>query len=188
MIDTIIKDKTYNGRELRAEEFDGCTFEKCTFTDCDLSEAYFRDCVFMNCNLSMAKLENTLIKDCVFENCKLSGLEFGTINPFMFAIECKKCIMNYVSFIKNRLEKANFKGCQITDAIFSECNLQKAVFADCDLQNTVFMHNNMQKADFTTSVNYVIDPEINRMKGASFGLRGLYGLLVKYDIKIDASL
>lgn len=187
MIDQIFKDKTYSGPEMRAKEFDGCTFEKCNMTECDLSETYFRDCVFVGCNFAMAKFDNTLLKDCVFENCKLSGVEFGATNPFMFAIECRKCMMNYVSFVKNRLEKARFSGCQITDALFSECNLQKAVFHDCDLTNTVFMQNNLQKSDFTTAVNYTIDPEINRMRGANFGLLGIYGLLTKYEINIDRS-
>jgi hypothetical protein len=41
------------------------------------------------------------------------------------------------------------------------------------------------KADLSTSFNYQIDPERNKLKGARFSLHGIGGLLHKYDIKIE---
>lgn len=43
----------------------------------------------------------------------------------------------------------------------------------------------MEKADFRTSYNFSIDPDVNRIKKAKFSLDGVRGLLDKYDIQID---
>lgn len=48
----------------------------------------------------------------------------------------------------------------------------------------VFENTNLEKADFTTSYNYDIDPEKNRMKKAKFLQNGLHGLLLKYDLVV----
>jgi fluoroquinolone resistance protein len=42
--------------------------------------------------------------------------------------------------------------------------------------------------DFANSINYSIDPEINRLKGARFSLSGVIGLLDKYNITIEEDL
>jgi uncharacterized protein YjbI with pentapeptide repeats len=60
----------------------------------------------------------------------------------------------------------------LTGVIFDNCNLHKAVFID-----TI-----ANKADFTTSYNFSIDPERNKLKRAIFSEVGLKGLLHKYDL------
>jgi hypothetical protein len=62
----------------------------------------------------------------------------------------------------------------LTSSVFHNCNLLKAAF-----YNTI-----IEKADFATSINYSIDPEINRIKKAKFSIFGLPGLLDKHDLII----
>jgi fluoroquinolone resistance protein len=64
-------------------------------------------------------------------------------------------------------------------------DLTSAVFDNCNLTQAVFDHTILEKADFRTSYNYSIDPEINRIKKAKFSILGVLGLLDKYDIDIE---
>ncbi|OQA01530.1 MAG: hypothetical protein BWY70_00347 [Bacteroidetes bacterium ADurb.Bin408] len=47
------------------------------------------------------------------------------------------------------------------------------------------MRTNLEKADLRTAFNYIIDPELNHIKKARFSLRGISGLLAKYNIDIE---
>jgi uncharacterized protein YjbI with pentapeptide repeats len=67
---------------------------------------------------------------------------------------------------------------------FSEVNLAQAVFRNCDLTRTIFDRSVLDKADFSTSFNFYINPERNRLKKAVFSSNGLIGLLSKYDLVI----
>jgi hypothetical protein len=49
----------------------------------------------------------------------------------------------------------------------------------------VFENTNIEKADFRTSFNYSINPEINRIKKAMFSKQGVVGLLNHLDIDIE---
>jgi hypothetical protein len=53
------------------------------------------------------------------------------------------------------------------------------------LSGATFENTNLEKADFRTSFNYSIDPEINRIKKAKFALPEVLGLLNKYDLVIE---
>lgn len=70
------------------------------------------------------------------------------------------------------------------DTQFVNTELKGCSFDECDLKNTFFDHSNLEKADFTTALNYTIDPEINRMKNAKFSHFGLEGLLTKYKLTV----
>jgi uncharacterized protein YjbI with pentapeptide repeats len=63
-------------------------------------------------------------------------------------------------------------------------DLTEALFDNCNLRLTVFSETIANKADFSTSYNYTIDPEKNKIKKAKFSLDGLVGLLAKYDIVV----
>ena len=64
-------------------------------------------------------------------------------------------------------------------------DLSYALFEDCDLSGARFENTILEHADLRTTVNYNIDPELNRIKKAKFSMSGLYGLLEKYDIDIS---
>jgi uncharacterized protein YjbI with pentapeptide repeats len=73
------------------------------------------------------------------------------------------------------MKEVNFIGSQLTAAVFDQCNLENAIFNETILIS----------ADFTTAVNYKINPEFNPMKKAQFSVSGIIGLLEKYDIVIE---
>ena len=83
-----------------------------------------------------------------------------------------------------KIKKTSFRNSKLEEVDFTECDLTSAVFDSCDLTRAAFDHTVLEKADFTTSFNYSIDAEINRVKKARFSLPGVTGLLHKYDIEI----
>ena len=68
---------------------------------------------------------------------------------------------------------------------FAGADLTKSVFENANLDNAIFNDTQLKEADFTTAYNYKIDPEFNPMKKAKFAIKGIPGLLDKYDIKIE---
>jgi uncharacterized protein YjbI with pentapeptide repeats len=82
------------------------------------------------------------------------------------------------------LKNTIFENSKLHDVDFTNADLYKSVFNKCDLQNATFVNANLQESNFKESYNYVIDPEINRIRKASFDLPGALGLLAKHDIKI----
>ncbi|MGG7552402.1 pentapeptide repeat-containing protein [Chryseobacterium arthrosphaerae] len=78
-----------------------------------------------------------------------------------------------------------FINSKLIEVDFTECDLSHAVISNCDLSGATFDHSNLEKADLRTSVNYSIDPALNRLKKAKFSLSEVYGLLYKFDIEID---
>ena len=112
------------------------------------------------------------------------GLRFDDCNPFGLSFNFENCILNHASFYKLKIKKTTFKNTQLQEVDLTECDLTSSIFENCDLTRTIFNNTNIEKADFQTSHNYSIDPEINRIKKAQFSIMGISGLLDKYDIKI----
>jgi len=65
---------------------------------------------------------------------------------------------------------------------YSENYLNKGEYDNCDLNRAVFGNTVLEKADFRTSYNYALDPEIYRINKAKFSIFGIIGLLGKYNI------
>jgi uncharacterized protein YjbI with pentapeptide repeats len=95
------------------------------------------------------------------------------------------CVLNFSSFVEMKLKNMSFTNCTLHDVDFSGAVLSGAVFDNCDLKKAVFRITNLEQADFRTSYNFSIDPEINRVNKAKFSIAGLAGLLDKYDIVIE---
>ena len=87
-------------------------------------------------------------------------------------------------FPQVKIKKTIFKKSQFYEADFAECDLTNCIFENCDFTRATFENTNIEKADFRTSFNYSMDPEINRIKKAKFSLPNVIGLLDKYDIEI----
>lgn len=170
---------------LEAGDYENCTFMECNFSKVDLSKFNFQDCVFKTCDLSLVKLGDTGLKNVKFENCKLLGLHFDDCNDFLFEVNFTGCTLNLSSFYKRKMKKAVFRNCQLHEIDFTEVDFTGAIFDNCDLSGSIFMNSILEKADFTASHNYTIDPESNKIKKAKFSLAGLPGLLQKYDVVID---
>ena len=175
----------YSGKELSGREFDSCTFKHCNFSNSILSKNDFIDCRFEDCNLTLIKLNHSSLKNVHFINCKLMGVDFSPCNDFLLSVSFEKCILDYCAFFGKKLKKTTFRECSIKEANFTSTDLTASGFIRCDLTHSVFQQSILEKVDFSTSQHYSIDPELNKIKKASFSLHGLAGLLDKYDIVIE---
>ena len=88
-------------------------------------------------------------------------------------------------FYRLKLKNIHFHNCDLQEADFSEAELTGAFFDNCDLLNATFFHTNLEEANFTTALNYSINPETNRLRKAKFALPGVAGLLDTYGIEIE---
>lgn len=166
-------------------EYENCTFNQCNFAGTDLSQYKFIDCAINSCNLSMVRTDKTSWQNIRFKDSKILGLRFDTCLDFGLSFSFENCQLNHASFYKTKIKKTIFKNSHLEGADFSECDLSGAIFDNCDLLSAVFENTILEKADFRTSYNYSIDPEINRIKKARFSIHGVAGLLNKYQIEIE---
>ncbi len=174
----------YNPAEGYDHEFSECTFLNCDFSNVLFDNAELTDCKFVSCNLSMTKFENTVLNQIQFSSCKVLGVDFSKCSKFLFSVAFENCTLNYSLFFKNELKNVLFKKCQLQEVSFMEANLTSARFLDCDLDKTIFDRTNLEKADFSTSRNYSINPQINKLKKTKFSLPDVVGLLHHLDIVI----
>lgn len=177
-------ERTAASTPLQKGEYEHCTFKQCDFSNQDISHYKFIECTFRGCNLSLLKLSKTSFQDTHFHECKMLGLRFDQCHNFALSFTFDTCILQDASFFRLKLKKTAFRNCQLHHADFAECDLTEALFDTCDLRDAVFENTILEKADFTTSFNYNIDPEHNRVRKAMFSQNGLHGLLLKYDITI----
>ena len=113
------------------------------------------------------------------------GLRFENCNAFGLSFSFDNCQLNHSSFYKTKIKRTVFKNSQLHEVDFTACDLTNTLFDNCDLKGAIFENTNIEKADFRTSCNYSLDPEINRIKKAKFSISGVSGLLDKYDIEIE---
>lgn len=183
-------DRTYADSESSKTEFAGAEFENCTFAGCNLSNADFTstrfvDCSFVTCNLSLITLSQTVFRDVKFNQCKMLGLLFYNCHPAGLSVTFDGCTVNHSSFYKAKLKKTIFNNTQLQEVDWTECDLTNSVFNHCDLLGAKFENSILEQVDFRTAFNYSIDPQLNRIKKAKFSVKGIAGLLDKYDIKIE---
>jgi len=175
----------YTNQFLLKGEYEECVFINCNLLKADLSDVNFGECKFVNCDISMATMNNTAFRDVKFKNCKLLGLHFDNCNDFLFTVSFEGCKLNLSSFYKRSLKRGVFTNCIMHEVDFTDSILTNSSFMNCDLLNAIFENTNLEKADLSTSFNFSIDPEFNRIKKAIFSKEGLIGLLRKYNIIIE---
>ena len=172
-------EKTINHRE-----FDGCVFQNCDFSSSDFSMNTFIDCEFSNCNLSLINLKSSSLKGVVFKNCKLLGIEFNHCDDFLFEVIFYDCTIDFASFASKKMTKTLFSNCSLKEVSFLNANLFQSKFDKCNLEGALFNDTDLREVNFSTSYNFSIDPEFNKIKKARFASEAIAGLLTKYDIKI----
>lgn len=167
-------------------EYENCSFILCNFSGADLAGSKFTDCEFVDCNLSLANLNQTALRGAKFTRCKMLGLRFDHCTPFGFSLFFEACQVNHSSFHRLNLKKMRFSNSQIREVDFTGSDLSDSSFDNCDLLDAKFEGTNLERADLTTAYNYVIDPELNRVRKAKFSMSGVVGLLQKYGIQVVA--
>jgi uncharacterized protein YjbI with pentapeptide repeats len=187
MVKNIFDDQIFDKFDISQglhHEFTNCTFRGCDFSNESFGQAELTDCTFVSCNLSMVTFGNTVLNNVKFNDCKVMGVDFSKCSKFLFSVSFEKCVLNYSVFLKNDLKNTIFKRCILQETSFIETNLNSAKFLDCDLTRATFDRANLEKADLSTSRNYIINPEINKLKKTKFSMPDVLGLLSNLDIII----
>jgi fluoroquinolone resistance protein len=179
---TIFDKNNTIGNYLQRGEYINCTFKNLDLSCTDLSNFVFEDCGFQQCNLSNSKWNNVAVRDVQFTSCKMLGIHFETCIQFGLAFTFENCLLCHSSIYKTKIKKTIFTNCNLQDVDFVDADLSECQFINCDLGNAHFENTNLQKADLSTSYNFSIDPEKNKIAKATFNKLDLAGLLYKYNI------
>lgn len=70
------------------------------------------------------------------------------------------------------------------DAAFSDCKLARVKFDDCDFAGCQFHQTDLSNADFTSSRNYFMNAETNKLKKTKFSLPEAVSLLANLEIEL----
>ena len=181
---TSFEKQNYSKIALAKGEYDNCTFVNCIFSDSDLSNVNFTECEFQDCDLSNVNLKHTVLNDVSFSNCKLLGLQFNHCSDFLFSVSFNECNLSLASFYQVKAKGTKFSACMLHQVDFTEADVTNSLFNNCDFKAAIFERTMLEKSDFRTSYNYVIDPEINKIKKAKFSMPEVLGLLRKYNIEV----
>lgn len=185
MAKEVFYDETYKeATTLKKGEYEACVFENCTLNGFNLEYYDFMDCEFVDCDLSGALITRVSFKNVQFYGCKLMGLQFDTANPFLLEVHFKNCQLQMSNFYLLKLARTRFVNCQMEQVDFAEADLTAASFKDCNLAGAIFDNTQLAQADFSTALNFNINPGINKLKGAKFSKEGLLGLVGGLGIEI----
>ena len=174
----------YSTVPLAMGEYDTCNFRDCNFSGSDLSGFSFLDCTFAGCDLSNAKLKNSAFRETIFKECKMLGLRFDDCNQVGMTVRFESCLLDHASFYQVKLNHTVFLSTSLQEVDFTESDLKNVILDHCDLANATFNHTNLERADLSTALNYTINPENNRLRGAKFSLPAVVGLLNSFQIEI----
>ncbi len=165
--------------------YENSTFKGCAMAELSLDGIVFSECSFYECDLSMANLKNSSFRDTKFTGCKLLGLRFDQCAGLLISFSFDRCVLDYSSFFKLKLRGTRFSNCKMEEVEFRQADLSQASFKDCNLARAIFEETILDGCDFTSALNYTIDPEKNRMRKAKFSYEGLPGLLTRHGIIVS---
>jgi uncharacterized protein YjbI with pentapeptide repeats len=167
------------------KQYDCCIFIDCNFENVPLLTITFIECEFINCNLSNAKMSSTAFKTVAFDRCKLLGISFSDCNPFLLKFSFKACDLTLSSFYQLKIKNTSFSHCNLSEVDFTETDLTHSKFDRSDLSKAIFENSNLEKVDFSSASNFIINPEINNVKKASFSKENIEGLFQHLQIIIQ---
>lgn len=179
--------------QLSGQEIDSISFEDCSFKDCDFSETNFIDCRFIEChfvqcNLSVAKIYRCRFNDIVFEGSKVIGVDWTKAtwpNITMFSpLKFFKCIINDSTFFGLSLNEIVIEECKAHDVDFRSGSFCESNFTFTDFTGSLFNQTNLSEADFSEAINYQIDVNFNKIKGAKFSRHEAVSLLESLGIEL----
>lgn len=166
-------------------DFEECTFTHCNFSESNLGGISFINCTFIDCNLSNAVLRDTSFQEVHFQHCKMLGLKLNACSNFLLSFNFDNCVLDFSSFYQINLSTSQFNACSLKEVDFTQANLSGISLADCNLTGASFEDTNLQRANLSFAYGFSIDPELNKIKQATFSRDGLPGLLIKYKLNIE---
>ena len=175
---------TFEEKDIKFKDFENCAFYDCDFRSCTFQTVTFIDCNFFGCNFQDTKINYVSLRGAFFTKCNFTSVNFAMTDQVLFEFHFKDCLLDYAKFYALKLKKMNFTNCSMIAVDFMGSDLTEVLFDNCNLRRAVFIDTIANKADFSTSYDYVIDPEKNKIKRAVFSMDGLKGLLEKYDIVV----
>lgn len=180
--DQSFRHQNYKETSLVKGEYMNCTFQHCNFENAHVINIQFIECEFIDCNFSNAILKDTAFKEVAFRHCKMIGVPFHTCDPFLLKLSFESSSIDVSSFYQLNLTSTVFTNCSLEETDFTEAILKGSEFTNCNLRAAVFDRTNLENVDLTTAVQFEIDPEKNRVKGAKFSKENAAGLLLKHKI------
>lgn len=189
MLSNYIADKIFEIECFTEDSIQYKDFERCTFIGCDFAEASFLgvafiDCTFSDCNFTEAKINYVGFRGVHFTNCDFTGVNFAMVDSLLFGFGFTGCTLDYAKFYSLKMPGTVFTSCSIIAADFMAADITAVIFDNCNLHKSVFIDTIANKTDFSSSYNFTLDPEKNKLKKAIFSTDGLKGLLTKFDLVI----
>jgi len=180
--------ETFTGIEgdnaaLHSASFFQCVFHNASLQYARLTDCSFEQCIFDCCNLSVAQLRSTKIVGTKFTNSKLTGINWSSSSG-VFSASFSGCVMDNCSFCSMNLVKYKFVNCTLRDASFMDTKLAHALFEECDLRNCTFHNTDLSHADFSSSYNYFMNADTNKLHKTIFSLPEAVSLLSNFDITL----
>jgi fluoroquinolone resistance protein len=159
-------------------------FVQCNFNGADISQYVFVDCEFIDCIFLLTSINDTSFRTVQFIDCKITGLHFNTARKMGIDFSFERCMLSNCVFYQLKIKKTVFKACAILECDFTEADLTSASFEASSFAGSIFEYTILEKADFSTANQFVIDPDKNKIKNACFAKDNLAGLLTRYAIKL----
>lgn len=104
----------------------------------------------------------------------------------LLSFSLRETRVEFCQFEELELPNLEATDSQILNCDFYNTNLEGANFGKSDFKQSMFENCNLQKVAFDGAVNYEIDPDKNRIKGASFSYPEVLSLLQKYKINVTS--
>ncbi len=184
LFDQNFSDITFLEHDIKYKEYENCTFTNCDFTSSFFVAVAFIDCNFINCNFKGTKINHVSLRNVWFTKCDFTSVNFAMTDQIIYEFHFKDSLLDYAQFYSLKLKKMQFINCSMIAVDFMESDLTEALFDNCNLRHAVFIGTTANKTDFSTSYDFIIDPEKNKLKRAVFSRDNVAGLLKKYDLLI----
>jgi uncharacterized protein YjbI with pentapeptide repeats len=174
----------YTHQVVTAVTFDESVFKNCNFSETQFKRCTFRDCQFENSDLSLVTVEYSSFLRSKFEGSKLIGINWAKISRLQ-RVEFRNCNMSYATFMELDLQHLIMTDCLAKETTFAETNLSNANFAHTDFSDSRFVRTNLTQADFRGAKNYFIPIDQNILKKTKFSMPEALSLLDGLDIILD---
>ncbi len=182
------KDLDLSHEKIDSTLFEDCSFKNCNFTETEFMNCRFIDCSFSHCNLSVMKIDGSEFCETLFEDSKLMGIDWTGARwpdiPLLSPIKFFRCILDDSVFMGLSLNDVVIEECKAREVDFREGSFSGACFRSTDFAGSLFNETDLSGADFTDAVNYRIDLNRNRVKGAKFSRQEAVSLLESLGIEL----